>query len=213
MKMKKIELKPIFITIGLIIFQSFCYLISKLLEGQPHIIGNIIDQKISFNIYAIIPYCIWYVMLFLVPYIIYKKDKNKFSKYCLSYVVVTIIANIIFVIYPTTVIRPIVTGNSLIELLTRFIFWIDTPILNCFPSLHCAMSMLWLLYILSMKQSNIYEKILIPIMSIIIMLSTLIIKQHVFIDLVSGDIIATVVFIIFMFDKKLTNKFKKLLNF
>ncbi len=207
---KRIEIKPIMIAVALILFQSFCYLISKLLEGQPHLIGNIIDQKIPFNIYAIIPYCIWYVLLFLIPYLLYKRDKTKLAKYCLSYVIVTLIANIIFIIYPTTVIRPEITGTSLIELITRFIYWIDTPILNCFPSLHCAMSMLWILYIFNLKDTNIYEKIIVMIISISIMLSTLFIKQHVFIDLLCGDIIAVSVYAILLFEKKYTERFKKL---
>ena len=212
--MKKIDFKPIIITIGLLIFQAFIYLLTKLLEGDPHIIGNSIDSKIPFSIYAIIPYCIWYFMLFIVPYIIYKRDKNIFTKYCISFICITLVSNILFVIYPTTVanVRPTITGNSILELIARFIFWIDTPPINCFPSLHCGISMLWLLYILYIKQTNIYEKIIIPIISILIMISTLCIKQHVFIDLVSGDIIAIIIFTTIIYEKNLTNKFKKLLN-
>ncbi len=212
MFMKKIELKPIIIVICLIMFQGLCYLISKQLEGTPHLIGSLIDQKIPFSIYAIIPYCTWYFMLFIVPYIIYKKDKTKFSKYCITYILMTIVANIIFVIYPTTVNRPIVEGASIIELLTRLIFWIDTPVLNCFPSLHCAISMLWILFIFNIKESTNKEKMIITTISILIMLSTLYLKQHVFIDLVSGDIIATCIYFIIIKDNKLTNKFKKLLK-
>ncbi len=210
--MKKIEFKPILVTIGLIAFQSFCYLITKLIEGDPHLIGNSIDLQIPFNIYAIIPYCIWYILLFIVPYVLYKKDKTLFSKYCLTYIFMTIVANIIFVIYPTTVVRPVIEGSSFIELITRFIFWIDTPILNCFPSLHCAISMLWILFITTSKNTNIYFKLFIFIISITIMASTLILKQHVFIDLVSGDIIATVIYIVVCCENKLTKKVKELLK-
>ena len=213
MYMKKIDFKPILITIGLILFQSVIYLISKILEGDPHLIGNNIDLRIPFNVYAIIPYCIWYVMLFIVPYIIYKKDKSIFSKYCLTYIFMTLVANIIFVIYPTTVVRPPIEGNSIIDLIARFIFWIDTPILNCFPSLHCAISMLWILFTYNLKNTNIYFKLFVFIMSVTIMASTLILKQHVFIDLVSGDVIATVIYIVIMCENKLTKRFKELLKF
>ena len=212
MFMKKLELKPILITIGLIAFQGLIYLLTKLLEGEPHLIGNSIDLKIPFNVYAIIPYCLWYILLFLIPYILYKKDKTVFSKYCLSYIFMSLIANIIFVIYPTTVIRPEIEGKSFIELITRFVFWIDTPILNCFPSLHCAISMLWILFIYKLKETNIYFKIFVFIASITIMASTLILKQHVFIDLVSGDIIATTIYVVITCENKLTKRFKELLK-
>lgn len=211
--MKKIEYKPLIISMILIAIQGIFYLIAKSLEGEPHLIGNIIDQKTPFIIYAIIPYCIWYIMLFLVPYILYKKDKTNFSKYCLAYIFTVLLADIIFIIYPTTVIRPTVEGTNIIESLTKFIFLIDTPILNCFPSLHCAISMLWILYIFTIKEANIYEKVFVTIISILIMLSTLFLKQHVLIDLISGDILATIAYIILRYDNKITNKTKKLLKF
>lgn len=210
--MKKIEKKPLLIAIALILIQSCGYLIAKLFGSNPHLIGSAIDAKIPFSIYAIIPYSVWYFLLIIVPYILYKKDKQSFSKYIVSYIIMTVIADIIFIIYPTTVIRPEVTGTNIIELITRLVFWVDTPILNCFPSMHCAISMLWLLYVLASKHTNKLEKIIIPILSITIMISTLFIKQHVFIDLVSGVIISTIVFIIVQHEKKLTLKVKKLLK-
>ena len=125
----------------------------------------------------------------------------------------TIIADIIFIAYPTTVARPVVTGTGILELITRLEFWVDTPVLNCFPSMHCAISMFWLLYILASKETNKLEKILIPILCVTIMISTLFLKQHVFIDLVSGVIISTMIFIVVQYEKKLTLKVKKILKF
>ena len=210
--MKEIEKKPFLIAIALIIIQSCGYWICKLLEGTPHLIGNAIDAKIPFCIYAIIPYSTWFFLLIIVPYLLYKKDKKSLSKYIVSYILMVIIADITYIIYPTTLIRPEVTGTNIIELITRLVFWVDTPILNCFPSMHCAISMLWLLYILKSKETSIYEKTIIPILCIAIMISTLFIKQHVFIDLVSGVIFSTIVFIIAQYDKKLTLKVKKALK-
>ena len=211
--LKKIEIKPLLISTFLVLFQSFCYFISKLLEGDLNLIGGVLDSKIPFNIYFIIPYAFWYFMLFIIPYYLYvKKDKESFIKYFISYILVVIVSNIIFVIYPTTVIRPEVSGSNILELMTRLIFYIDTPIQNCFPSLHCAMSMLWLLFILDSKKSSTSFKIWVPIVSILIMLSTLFVKQHVIIDLISGDVIALIVYIIIKYENKLTNKCKKILK-
>ena len=207
--MKKIETKPLIITFLLIIFQSILFLLTKLVEGNPYLVGGIIDKAIPFNIWAIIPYCSWYILLLLVPYILYIKDRNNFIKYSIAYIIVVMIAVVIFVLIPTTVDRPIVTGNNPLELVTRFIFWVDTPVLNCFPSLHCAISCLWFLYISYSKYTNNLEKIFIPLISVIIMISTLVIKQHVFIDLVVGDSLAILAFILLNKDVKLTRWFKK----
>lgn len=210
--MKKIEYKPLILTVALIAFQSLCYFISKLICGSPHLIGNVIDSKIPFNMWFIIPYCIWYLLIFLIPYYLYKKDKDVFTKYFISYVFCTVIANIIFIIYPTYVDRPVVSGTSILELMTRIVFWVDTPAQNCFPSLHCAVSMLFILYMFECKKCPLYLKILTLIISILIMIATLCTKQHVFIDLLSGDILAIVSYIIVNNLKKTKKKVKELLS-
>ena len=210
--MKKIEYKPLILTVALIVFQSFCYFVSKFFEGNPNLIGGVIDSKIPFNVWFIISYCIWYLLIFLIPYYLYKKDKNIFTKYIISYLFCTVIANIIFIIYPTYVDRPIVIGNSILELITRIVFWVDTPAQNCFPSLHCAVSMLFILYMFECKKCPLYLKILTLIISILIMIATLYTKQHVFIDLLSGDILAIVSYIIVNNLKKIKKKVKELLS-
>ena len=212
MYMKKLEIKPIITTILLVLFQTFCFFISKLIEGTPHLIGNYIDKIIPFNIWFIIPYISWYILIFVIPYFLYLKNKDAFKRYIYSYIVCTLIASLIFVIYPTTVLRPDVESTNILTFAARTVFWFDTPILNCFPSLHCAMSLLFILFILEVKDVKTLTKIIIIIISILIMISTLFVKQHVFIDLVSGDIIALIVY--FMVKKVYTkdNMIKKLLN-
>ena len=210
--MKKIKIKPLITTILLIVFQTTCYFTSKLFEGTPHLIGNAIDDKIPFNIWFIIPYCLWYLLIFIVPYYLYIKDKDRFVKYIYSYIACTIIANIIFIIYPTTVSRPDVVVTGPISFITHFIFSADTPIMNCFPSLHCAMSLLFILFIIPTKNINNYIKLSIIFLSILIMASTLFIKQHVFIDAISGNILAIISYYIIIPIYKKNYKFQKLLK-
>lgn len=210
--MKKIEIKPFITTVLLIAFQTSCYYISKLLQGTPNLIGNKIDEYIPFNIWFIIPYCLWYVLIFVVPYYLYKKDKDSFIRYIYSYVICTIIANIIFIIYPTTVLRPDVEVNGFLTLAAKIVFLADTPIMNCFPSLHCAMSLLFIAFIVENKNIKFITKTVITIISLLIMASTLFVKQHVFIDLISGNLIALIVYIFVKLFYKKNNYVKKLLK-
>lgn len=210
--MKKIEVKPLIVALLLIIFQSILYALSKVFCVTPHLIGNSIDDKIPFVLVFIIPYVFWYLMLFIMPYKMYQKDKTNFYKYIITTILIVVIANIIFICYPTIVNRPEISGNNILILLTKFIYSIDTPALNCFPSLHCGFSMLFILHICtSRKQSNSF-KIFTLISSILVMASTLLIKQHVFIDLVAGDILATIIYLIIRKDIKITKKIKQLVN-
>ena len=96
--------------------------------------------------------------------------------------------------------------------MTRIVFWVDTPAQNCFPSLHCAVSMLFILYMFECKKCPLYLKILTLIISILIMIATLCTKQHVFIDLLSGDILAIVSYIMVNNLKKTKKKVKELLS-
>lgn len=208
---EKIEIKPLIATVCLVCIQSILYFVSKLLQGNLNLIGNTIDTKIPFVPAFFIPYCIWYLMIFIIPYYLYCKDKDKFIKYTIAYILCSMIGNIVFISYPSTVARPTVTGTDIFSLIAKFIYWIDTPT-NCFPSLHCAISMLFILYICESKNTNIITKISVCIISILIMLSTLFTKQHVFIDFISGDIIALIVYLIVKPSKKLPNYIKTKLN-
>ena len=210
--MKKIEVKPIIIAILLIVFQSILYALSKVFCITPHIIGNKIDDLIPFTLIFIIPYVFWYLMLFIIPYKMYKEDKTNLYKYIITNVLTVIVANIIFICYPTLVIRPEITGNNILVLITKFIYWIDTPALNCFPSIHCAFRMLFILHICTSKNHTKTFKIFTFITSILVMASTLLIKQHVIIDLICGDLIATIIFLIIRKETKLTNKVKQLVK-
>ena len=211
--LNKIEKKPLLISIGLVVFQTILFFFLKVIEGPPHLIGDFIDEKIPFINYFIIPYCIWYVLIFAIPYYFYKKDKDLLAKYIVSYVVCVLIAVVIFLAYPTTVVRPENLSNkNILNFVTNVIYFFDTPAVNCFPSLHCAISMLFILTITSSTFTKLSNKLLIIFISVLIMASTLYTKQHVFIDLVGGDILMIFVYTTFSKNKKLLNKTKKLLK-
>ena len=210
---KKIEVKPLLIGIGLVLFQSILFFALRPIQGTPHLIGDFIDAKIPFVKYFIIPYYIWFIMIFAMPYYYYKKDKNLLSKYIISYVVCALVATVIFTVYPSIVARPdYLPNNSLINLMVNLIYWIDNPPINCFPSMHCAVSMLFILTINNSKETKLSTKLLIIFVSLLIMASTLYTKQHVFKDLISGDIFMTFIYTTFSKNIKLNNYIKKLLK-
>lgn len=208
----KIELKPLLVSIGLVIYQTVFFFATRIFQNNPHVVGNIIDTKIPFIKYFIVPYYIWFFMIFFIPYYLYIKDKDKLIQYIITYAICVIVANIIFVAYPSTVIRPEIKITDLFSFLTWFIYFIDNPALNCFPSMHCAISMLFILTINSSKKTTNKCKIIVTIISILIMISTLYTKQHVFVDLVSGDIIMALIYVTMSNNKKLSNYVKKLLR-
>lgn len=211
--MKKYEkYKPLLIPLVLSCIQGLSYLIVKPFQTNIHVLGSNIDNHIPFISYFVIAYCTWYLMLFLVPYLLYKKDRTMLAKYVSSLLIGILVCCITYIIYPTTVIRPEINSNNLFDQLVGFIYLIDTPAINCMPSIHCLLSMLFILSIGVSKKFNLRAKLIVSIVSILIMFSTLFIKEHAFIDLITGDLLMTIVFICVNYNKKLVNKTKKLLN-
>ncbi len=208
--MKSIKKKPIIITIYLILFQIICYKFSAIITTNSFLLQSSLDNKIPFIIYFIIPYITWFILLFLIPYYIYICDKKNFINYCVSFVLSIIIANIIYVIFPTTIIRPTIVGNGILESITKLVYWVDTPAKNCMPSIHCSFCLSFILFTITSKNSNKYINLFIIIISLLIMISTLLIKQHVFIDLITGCALSLIVYIISIKNKYLHNKFKKI---
>ena len=105
----------------------------------------------------------------------------------------------IYYAFQTEVLRPIIASTDFFTRLTNTIYKYDMPN-NTFPSLHVALT--------STISAFVYEKntkvgmVLIPL-TILIILSTMFIKQHVFLDIIGGLMLAFVIFKIKMvFDIK-----------
>lgn len=96
-----------------------------------------------------------------------------------------IICLIIFMVLPTTNIRPIIANDSFWNIGLNMIYRFD-PADNLFPSIHCLTS--WLCYIAVRKNNSVPKayKVVSLIIAMSICVSTLTTKQHVLIDVVGG---------------------------
>lgn len=209
--MKKINYKLILIIIGLILFESFFYFLAKLTFIEPFLLTSSLDNKLPLMPFFIYFYVLWYLMLFIIPYILYLKKKNLFYHYVTVFVVCILIATIVFFFFPTTIVRGEIEVNSLTTFLLNFIYFTDTPALNCLPSMHCAFCFGFIYYSFKID-IKWYYKILINILSILIILSTLLIKQHVIWDVLVALILVVVVIIVvnvFKLDKYLKKYLEK----
>ena len=194
--MQKKKIRAVIYIIITILIQSALYLLAKTISGETHIIGSALDDYIYFNYIGIIPYVLWYLLLFIIPLYFYKKKKQLYVKYILCYLLTSLLADIVFTIYPSEVIRPELNGSGILHFITNLIYSIDTPAVNCFPSLHCAVACLWILLSLEEKKIKVPYKIIICIVSVLIMISTLVIKQHVLVDVSGGIAIAIISYLI-----------------
>lgn len=169
------------------LLQSSIYFITRLFEGKPYNVSLNIDSKIPFISYFVIFYVLWYIFLIVSPLIIYKRDEKSLKEYALTYVVCAIISSILFLFFPTTVTRASsLNDNLFFDKLVILIYKNDSPALNCFPSFHCLACILWIKYIGLNRNIKKYIRILITFFSIVVMLSTLFIKQHAVVDVIGS---------------------------
>lgn len=205
---RKEDYKVIITIISLIAFQSLLYLMAKLTPFEYHIVNIEFDNQIPFIKYFVYPYIIWYITLFIVPYIFYQKDKLFYKIYIKTIFISLIIAFIIYVFYPTTLIRNEVISTDLSTFIINLIYKIDTPAINCLPSAHCILSFVHIYITLMIKGINKKLKAIIIIQSILVIFSTVFIKQHVILDVITAFILSLIIYIFtyfFMLKKNLSS--------
>lgn len=172
-----------------VLYQYF----NKPINGDVHSLMTSVDRSIPFVKAFIIPYYIWYIFIgFTILYLLVNNIKE-YYKYIICLCVGELICICIYLIFQTTVPRPIVVGNDILSILIKNIYEIDRPY-NCFPSIHVLTTSITMIYLWKNKGIKTWFKIVIQIVGISIILSTLFVKQHAIMDAVAGSILALSVF-------------------
>jgi len=209
--MKKINFKVIFIIASSILIQSLFYLLAKFTIFEPFVLTSFIDRRLPFVGEFVYLYYLWYILIFLIPYIVYLKNKSSFIEYITVFGICILGAFLVFAFFPTTLIRPVVEVKDLTSFLTQLVYLIDTPVLNCLPSMHCVLCFMFIAYIWPLKDLKWYYKVLVTLTSILIVLSTMFIKQHVIWDAIAA-LFLVIISIIIVRKSKLNICLEKLLQ-
>lgn len=154
-----------------------------------HIVHMVMDDYIPFVEYFIVPYLFWFVYVSAAFVFFFFYDKEDFKKMCLFLFTGMTIFLIISTIYPNgTYIRPIVfPRDNVFTDLVKMVYAADTPT-NLFPSIHVYNS---IGTHLAIKNSNAFKDkryvvFSSQIVSILIILSTMFVKQHSLFDVLTG---------------------------
>lgn len=186
------KIKILLTIIVTIVVEAIFYVIADLFGYRAHLLmPGFIDNLIPFNTYFVYLYIFWYVMLFLVPYILGVKDDPQFKKYIKSIYICLVIALAIFIIYPTIMERPELIVNNLSDKILSILFTIGTST-KCSPSMHVALSTLFILATTTSKKVRKPYKIFVILTSIGIIISTMFVKEHYFIDIVTGILVGII---------------------
>lgn len=172
----------------LMVSQAFFYWFIKLFQSNPSYINFPLDNKIPFLPSFIYIYNLFYPFIFLAFYSLFQKDENNYYKGIVAGIIGYLICDIIYLYYPTIMPRlPLpATTNSITGLIVKITYFFDEPALNCFPSIHCLFCFQIIFSYLKTNLIETKKKIPIIIFSSLIILSTVLVKQHYVLDIISA---------------------------
>lgn len=174
------------IWIVVLAFHLFCYYGSQFIEGEPRVVGWKIDERIPYVPGMIYIYSSWFALLFLIPLLLFRHDSLFCLRYFLAYVLDHVFSTATYLIWPTTFTRPEAGGKGLTLFVMKTVYGANHRFLNCAPSMHCSIAFLFLFAAIGCPGLALVLRILIVILSLLIVASTVLVKQHVLLDILTA---------------------------
>lgn len=168
----------------------------RLTEGRQHynMALPLLDERVPLLCWTTIIYFGCY-LFWIANYILIARQGEKPMYRLLSAdFLAKIICLICFLLFPTTIVRPEIAGNGFWENTMRFLYWADEPS-NLFPSIHCLTS--WFCYIGIRGNRRVAKgyRMFSCLMALAVCISTLTTKQHVFVDVPAGILLAEAMYL------------------
>ncbi len=172
-----------------VILNSVGYKLAQFLRPEGFLITGWLDSFIPYVSYFVVPYAL-YPVIAIIPFVLYWNNYKKYKVMALSFASVLAIAVVVFLVFQTTATRAQVEPNDLFNWGVTLVYSFDEP-LNAFPSLHVAIPVIATLFIyLRNKRFGLY---MVPV-TVLIILSTVLIKQHAVVDIIGGLLLAFGIF-------------------
>lgn len=137
-------------------------------------------------------YLFWIVNYILVARI-HRDEPDLFYRFVTTDIMSRLICAVFYIGFPTTNVRPEVTGDGFSVWLLSFLYRVDQPT-NLFPSIHCLVSWLCFAGIRGSKKIPVWYQATSCIIALLVAASTQFTKQHYIADVVSGIFLAELLF-------------------
>lgn len=161
-------------------------------RGVSYLVTDFDRMLPMVNIF-VIPYLGWYgFIIFTLCYFLWK-DRKLYYTTLWSMILGMLISYVVYFFFQTSVPRPEVLGEDWLSQLVLLVYNTDQPY-NCFPSIHCLTSYLMMRALASSSFKNKWNMMIIFSFGSIVLLSTLLIKQHVVMDVFASIILVHIVF-------------------
>jgi len=161
------------------------------ISGEKWIIPELwLDQQIPFNVQGI-----WlYLSFFLVvPFTFLYAPVSRIKPAMMAVLCSAFISGVFFVLLPTTIVYPQVTGDSVSHWVFYALLWIDTE-QNCLPSLHASITVICLLALWSNQKR--FLSLIYLIISLAIGFSIIQLRRHLSIDVGAGILVGILSYVV-----------------
>jgi membrane-associated phospholipid phosphatase len=164
------------------------FMLERIITVPKYVMHTRIDELIPFIPAFIIPYCTWYAYIVLTVIYTGLFDKKNFINFCAFMYTGMTSCFILYVLFPNGQdLRPTLTQQGFLYDWIRHLYKIDTPT-NSIPSIHVINSMavyFALKYTPALKDKKAFQACNLTV-NVLIILSTMAIKQHSILDVVAG---------------------------
>ena len=191
LKNKKACIVAVIVLATAFLWNNISYLVPRLLAKNWHHydMTTVIDEMI--------PFLPWTVSIYFGCYVFwginycwwaFRKESER-TRFFSADFIAKAISFVIFLLLPTTNVRPDIADTDVWGAMMKFLYTIDAPD-NLFPSLHCLVS--WLCWVGIRKNKSVppLYRHLSLVAALAICISTLTTRQHVIADVIGGIILA-----------------------
>ena len=177
------------------------YVISNTLFQSGKNLALSLDKEIPFVSLFVFPYVYWYIFIIVGLIFLLSKDRKEYLRALMAIYIGMCICFAFYYLYPVEISRPVVENNTIPNKIVNIIYKNDRPF-NCFPSIHVLNT--YIIMRFTKIKDNKYWFYYTNIIGILIILSTLFIKQHFILDGVVAIILAEIVILVV---KKIEDKY------
>ncbi len=169
------------------------YFVLNNTDRGVHSLSTVLDYSLPFLKIFVIPYVVWYPFVFLGFLYICFRNTEVYFKTLITFDLCLICSYITFYFFQTTMPRPELIGTDILTNMIRVIYGFDQPF-NCFPSIHVLACYVIMRGIDRCEKGFTAVKVTAGIVSVLIILSTLFIKQHTIMDIISAVFLGEIIF-------------------
>ena len=175
----------IIVEIVILTVQAALYVGCEYLQHNHRDVKRDIDDRIPLVPYSAFVYIMWFPLIALYPIALFFLSRYDYSVYQVSIIICALVSPIIYIIFPTTFERPVL-GNSNGEKFLSIVYSFDFKGSNCAPSMHCVQCFIIIISVCTCPNLHGIAALLIICLCIGIIVSTLLTKQHVVLDVVTA---------------------------